>query len=129
LQEKRKQPKSMTTVENDSQLCEDDEGIDSILVDDVMTGDDQEQSKFQEEGGALVDVAKDILGTNISEKWLHMDQVEAEKLEWMKKSPSVKKSGVGLRFVIPTTLPRFRSCMQIRSLPCGFMEIRTVRSA
>ena len=45
-----------------------------------------------------------------------MDQVEPEKLEWMKKSPSVKKSGVGLRFVILTKsyrIGQFRSATQI----------------
>ena len=90
LKEKRKQQ----TSTNDPQICDDDEGIDSILVDDVAAGDIQGQSKTQEEGGGLADVAKDILGTNISEKWLHMDQVEPEKLEWMKKSPSATQSGV-----------------------------------
>ena len=82
------------TTKNNSQICEDDEGIDSVLVDDVIAGDNQGQLKTQGKGGDFVDVSKDILGTNISEKWLHMDQVEAEKLEWMKKSPSAKKSGV-----------------------------------
>jgi hypothetical protein len=94
LKEKRKQQ----TSTNDPQICEDDEGIDSILVDDVAAGDNEGQSKTQGEGGA--DVAKDILGTNISEKWLHMDQVEPEKLEWMKKSPSATQSGVGSTFVL-----------------------------
>ena len=45
-----------------------------------------------------------------------MDQVEPEKLEWMKKSPSVKTSGVGLKFVILTKsyrIGQFRSAAQI----------------
>ena len=101
LREKRKQIPANSSIENNSQLCDDDEGIDSILVDDVNTVmDNQGESKPQGDSGGLVDVAKDILGSNVSEKWLHMDQVEPEKLKWMKKSPSVQQSGVGLKGIV-----------------------------
>ena len=98
LQEKRKQQTSAnSTILNNTQLCEDDEGIDSILVDDVNTVGNQGKSQSQGSDGRLVDVAKDILGANISENWLHMDQVETEKLKWMKKSPTIKESRVCLK--------------------------------
>ena len=86
-----------STILNNTQLCEDDEGIDSILVDDVNTVGNQGKSNSQGGDGRLVDVAKDILGANISENWLHMDQIEPEKLKWMKKSPSMKESRVCLK--------------------------------
>lgn len=92
LQQKRQT--STSTTGTSSKLCEDDEGIGAILVDDVTTEGIQQHSMSQSKGNGLVDVGKDALGTNVSEKWLHMDRVENEKLEWMKKPPNVKKSGV-----------------------------------
>lgn len=97
LQERQKQQKSLITSKDNSVLCEDDEGIDSMnLADDGAAGESQEKSKSEKEVESLAGVTNDILGTNISEKWLHMDQVEPEKLEWMKELPIVKTSGVGL---------------------------------
>ncbi|XP_028409671.1 RNA polymerase II-associated protein 1-like [Dendronephthya gigantea] len=94
LQERRKQQQSTSTTKDNSLLGEDDEGIDTMnLVDDGTAGESQEKSKVEKDVEGLVGMANDILGTNISEKWLHMDQVEPEKLEWMKDLPNVKKSG------------------------------------
>ena len=92
------QQKSRNSEQNDSANWEDDEGIDSNITDEVINNEKQERPGSESEGGKDVggDEVEEILGSNISEKWLHMDQVEPEKLEWMKncEMPSAKKSGV-----------------------------------
>ena len=92
------QRKSRNSEQNDSANWEDDEGIDSNITDEVINNEKQERPGSESEGGKDVssDEVEGILGSNISEKWLHMDQVEPEKLEWMKncEMPSAKKSGV-----------------------------------
>lgn len=100
LQERQSQQKSASSGENDSAQCEDDEGIDSTILDDTTEGVNEAKHENESEniGVDQGKAVENILGTNISEKWLHMDQLEPEKLEWMKnyQAPSARKSGVGL---------------------------------
>ena len=108
LQKRRQQPSNSAAIVSPINCDDDDdEGIDQNIVEDRNTEDMGDKQGDQCTGGGS-GVAEQILGTNISEKWLHMDQIEQEKLEWMKdcQVPSAKKSGVCIRNVLYNdTLP------------------------
>lgn len=97
LTQKQKKSEEQTNDSIIVEQCDDndvDEGFDSYFVEESHDGDNRGPSLIPGSNDSSMDVANNVLGSNISEKWLHMDHVEHDKLEWMKKIPNARTSRV-----------------------------------